>query len=113
GRETIDAGGNDRPHGRGKVDTLNRPGEPIGSPRSGQRTCLYQGPDAFLEEEGITLRAVDQQSAQIRQVRGVPEQALQVLLCAGGRQGVEADLLVVRLAPPAVRILRPVVHEEE
>ena len=78
-----------------------------------QHPRLHQRPYALLQKEGIALRAGNQELLEGCQARGVAEQGVQERVGTGGRQGVEPQLRVVGLAPPAVLVLRAVVDQEQ
>ena len=85
----------------------------IGSGGAGQDSRLDQGAHALFQEEGIACRARNQHWGERRQARIVPQQGREERLDAGGRQRVEPQLRVVRLAAPAVLILRPIVDQQQ
>jgi hypothetical protein len=75
--------------------------------------CFHERPDAFLQEEGVTLGLRDQELLQWLEVGRAAEQGLEELFGALGRQGVDAKLAIVRLAAPAVLVIRAVSDEEQ
>ena len=85
----------------------------VGSRLAHQGTGLHQRPHALLQEEGIALGALDQQLGEGRQTRIVPHEGLEEGISAGRGQGVQPQLRVVGLAPPAVPVVRPVVDQQE
>jgi hypothetical protein len=80
-------------------------------PREGLR--LDQRPHALLEEERIAAGPGDKEGLERLERCVGAEQCQEQLARALGREGVETELGVVGLAPPAVAILRPVVDDEE
>ena len=78
-----------------------------------QHPCFHQGTDALLQKKGVTLGALDQEPLERHQAGIVPQEGLQQFLGARGGQGVEPELGVVSLVPPAVLVLRAVVDEQE
>ena len=111
--EAVDASGQDRLRRGRKLQGLDRAREPVGTAFPRESPRLDQGPHALLEEEGIALRTVDQESAEILKPSASPEQGLQQLRRTGQRQGVEPHLLVVGLVSPDMPVLRPVIHQQE
>jgi hypothetical protein len=109
--EPVDARRQDHLHRRGHLDRLDRAGQPIRAPRAGQRSRLHQRPDALLDEEGVP--PLHEQAPQGLHPRVIAQQGAQELPRALRRQRVEPQLAVVGLAPPAVLVLRPVVHQQE
>ena len=78
-----------------------------------QNFRLDQCPDALLEEEGVALRAGDQETLQ--RVHGgiVAEKGLQELFGPGWGQRVDPELRVVALVAPRVLVLGAVVHQKK
>ena len=84
------------------------------APRSpDERPGLDEGPHALLQEERVAFRPRDQHASQRLEAGVGPEQRAEELLGALRREGVQPELRVVGPASPAMRVLRPVVHEEE
>src|SRR5262245_21984930 len=67
----------------------------------------------FLEKQRITLRSLNQKALEIAEFWISPQQCLQELLCRRARQGVETDLLIVALAPPAVGVFGPIIDQKK
>src|SRR5262249_53925386 len=73
----------------------------------------HQRPHTLLQEEGITLRALDKEWGERGQARVVPHEGLQERVSTRRRQGIQPHLRVIGLAPPAVPVVRPVVDQQE
>src|SRR5262249_51018574 len=112
-RESVDAGGQNRLGRRRDLQGLRRLRQPVGPSFPREDLRLDQRPDALLEEEGIALRPLDQHSLERLQPSGVSKQGLEKCLGALRGQGVDAELSIIRLVPPAVTVLRSVVHGEQ
>ena len=69
--------------------------------------------DGLLQKERIALCAVDQEAPEIGERRISPQERLQKFAGVAGRQCVEPELLIVGLASPAVRVFRPIIHQQE
>ncbi len=78
-----------------------------------QYPAFHQGAHALFQEEGIALRAGDQQVFERRQARVIPEESLEECLGTRRRQRVEPELAVVGFAAPAMLVLRPVVDQQQ
>ena len=87
--------------------------QPIGPWGARQDPRLDQGAHALFQKEGIAFRARNQQWCERCQTGVVPQQRREERLGAGGRQRVEPELRVVRLAAPAVLVLRPIVDQQQ
>ena len=85
----------------------------IGAALADQHPGFHQGPDALLQEKGVALGALDQEPLERHEAGIVPQEGLQQFLGARGGQGVEPELRVVGLVPPAVLVLGAVVDEQE
>jgi len=96
-----------------QLEVLNRAHEPIGPAFPREHSRVDKDPHAFLQEEGIALRALDQEAPEVREGRVRPKERVKQLLRGCRRQRVEPDLLVVRLVPPPVHVLGPVVHQQK
>ena len=112
-RKPVDARGEDGLDGRRDLDGVHRPFEAIGSALAREGSGLDQRPHALLQEERVSLRAPDEEPADLRHPRAATEEALQQLAGGPRRQRVEPDLLVVGFASPSVPVLRPIVHQQE
>ena len=111
--QPIDTG---RQHGlhRGRdLDRRERLDLSIGPALADQHLRLDQRADALLEEEGIPLRALDQEPAQRLQAGIVAQERVQQLGRALVRQRIEAELRVVGPASPRVVILGAIVDEQQ
>ena len=111
--EPVDPGGENRLDRGRDLDRRDGSTEPVGATISNERPGLYQASQALFQEEGIPLRPRDQQSPHVTEARVRSEQRVKHRLGTIRRQRIQSQLRVVRLAPPLVSILRPVVHEEE
>jgi hypothetical protein len=112
-REPVDPSGQDRLDRRRDLDAWQGEGEAVGAALSSQRPRLDQRADALFQEERVPFGALDQDVLE-RPKRGVrAQERAQQGLGAVGRQGIEPELRIVRLAAPAVRVLGAIVHEEE
>jgi hypothetical protein len=85
----------------------------VGSRLAYQGSGLHQGPHALLQEEGIALSALDQEFVEGSQAHVVSQEGLKEGVSIHRRQGIEPQLRVVGLAPPAVPVVRPVVDQQE
>jgi hypothetical protein len=110
-REPVDPGRQDHLHGRRDLDRLDRPGETKGPALPGERTRLHQRPNGLLQEERVA--ALDEELLKRGEPGVVAEKSFQQLPCTLGRKRVEPHLTVEGLAPPAVLVLGPVVHEQK
>ena len=117
GREPVDPGRQHRLGGRRDLqavpEIVGRRQQPVGAALAGQDLRLDQRPDALLEEEGVPLGPLDQQSLERLEGRIGPEQDVQQLLGALRWQGIDPELAVVALAAPGVLVLGAVVDEEQ
>ena len=77
----------------------------------GQRLRLHQRPHGLLQKERVP--ALDQELLERRQPGVLAEERVQQLAGALGRQRVQPQLAVGRLAAPGVLVLGPVVHEQQ
>ena len=85
----------------------------IGARLAHQSPGLYERPHALLQEEGITLGALDQEWIEGCQARVVSQEGLQEDVGTRWGQGVQPQLRVVGLTPPAVPIVGTIVDQEE
>src|SRR5262249_44761420 len=104
-REPVDARGEDRLGRRRDLQGLGRLRQLVGPSLPRQDLRLDQRPDALLEEEGIAFGPLDQQSLERLQLNGGPEQGLEQGLGALRWQGIDAELWLKRLSPPAVPVI--------
>jgi hypothetical protein len=112
-REAVDARCQDGLHGGRHRYPLEGLCQPIGPWSACESPRLDQGPYALFQKEGIAFRASNQEGLERPQAGIIAEQGVQELVGTGGRQRVQPQLRVVRLAAPAVLILRPVVDQEQ
>jgi hypothetical protein len=82
-------------------------------PSSLAHQCLgfHQRADGFFQEKGVT--ALDKELLERREFRIVAEESIQQLPGTLGRERVQSQLAVVRLAAPAVLVPRTVIHEQQ
>ncbi len=106
GGKPVDAGGQHRLHRGRHLNGRQRLRQAVGPGFAHQHPGLHQGAHALLQKEGVALGARNQELLEGRQAGIVPQQGLQELVSAGRRQRVEPQLRVVRLAAPAVLVLR-------
>ena len=101
-RQPVDPGGQDRLDRGRHLDIVERTHQAVDPTFPDKGLRLDQSPDALLQEEGIPLRALDQEPLERRESAIVSCEGLEQL--AGGLrdQRVEAELAVVGLVPPAV-----------
>src|SRR5262249_36726963 len=102
GGEPVDARGQDRLSSRWNLQHGRRPRQMVSTSLARKGPRLDQCPDALLEEEGIALGPLDQQLLERLKTRGISEQGLQQLDRTLRREGIDAELPVVHLAPPNV-----------
>ena len=74
---------------------------------------LHQVADILLEEERVAVRALDQHLLEGVEPGVVADETLEEFRHARRGEGIDPDLGVVALAPPAVAVLGPIVDEEE
>jgi len=98
---------------RGRRDCLDRPCDAIGTPLTDKRLRFLQRPDTLFQEERIAACALDQHPLERLETGVASEESDQQFSRALGSQRVQAELIVVALAPPRVLVLRSVVDEEE
>src|SRR5262249_39100308 len=85
----------------------------IGARLAYQHPGLHKRAHTLLQEEGVPLRARQQEGRERRQAGVVSEQRVQDFLGAGWLQRIEAELCVIRLTAPAVLVLRAIVDQEQ
>ncbi len=107
-RQPVDAGGQDRLDGMRDLERLDGPRLPVGARLSREHADLAQGPDRLLEEEGVTIRQLDQEPLEGAETRVRAEQGLEELVGRLRGQGLHAKLRADRDVGPAVLVLRPV-----
>jgi hypothetical protein len=78
-----------------------------------QHTVFEEGLHYLLHEEGRALSAFDDQALEWNQILAVAQQRREHFLGAFLAQRVEPQLRVVGLAIPLMRILGPVVDEQQ
>src|SRR5262249_35152846 len=88
---------------RGNLDRLDRLDQAIASSVPDQGLSLHERAHRLLEEERVS--APDQELLEWPKPGVVAEERLQQLTSALGREGVQPELAVTRLARPAVLIL--------
>ena len=87
GRQPVDPSGEDRLDRRRHADGVERPRNAIGAASTGEHTALGERPDAFLEEERVALRPIDQEPLEGCQTRVAAEQRIQETLGALRQEG--------------------------
>ena len=113
GRQPVDPRRQDGLHGRRDLDRRHRLDQPVRSRVAGQDLGFHQAPHALLQEQGIPLGALDQETPERLELRLGPEEGPEQLLGALGGKRIEPELGVVAPAPPAVAVLRPVIDQEQ
>ena len=88
-------------------------GESMGPALSREGVRLDQRPHALLEEEGIAAGPGDEDGLERLDGSVGAQQGQEQLVGALGREGIQTELGVVGLAPPAMLVLRPVVDQEK
>ncbi len=101
-----------RLHGRRHLHGWQGLRQVIGPTRADQHPGLHQSAHAFFQEEGIALRARDEELEERRQGRVVPEEPVQQFLGTRGGERVEPELGVGRLTAPVMVVFGTVVDEE-
>ena len=71
----------------------------------------HQCADGFFQKKGVT--ALDKELLERREFRILAEERIQQLPGTLGRERVQSQLAVVRLAAPAVLVLGTVVYEQQ
>src|SRR5262249_27267411 len=105
GWQTVDASSQDGLHRGGDLQAVEGFERAIGAALADQSPGFHQGPDALLQKKGIALGALYQEPLERREAGVVPQQGLQQFLGTGGGQGIEPELRVIGLIPPAVLVL--------
>jgi len=113
GRQAIDAGGEDGLRRRRDLPRLRGLGYPVRPTRPDEHLRLDERPHTFFQEERVPLGATNQGPPERLEGRILAEQGRQQLLGTLGRQGIDAQLEVVGLAPPPMLVLGSVVGEEQ
>ena len=111
--QPVDARRQHRLHRRRHLDGRQGLRQPIGPRLAHQHPGLHQGAHALFQEEGIALRARDQQPLERRQAGVLPQQGVEDGLGARRRQRIEPQLRIVGLAAPAVLVLGAVVDQQQ
>ena len=95
------------------LDAVDGLGEAICAGRAGERLRLHEGSYTLLEEERVPFRPFDQQAPEPVE-RGIgTEQHPEKLRRTRRRQGIHAELRVVRLAAPPMLVLGSVRDEKQ
>ncbi len=113
GGQPVYAGGQDGLHRRRDLDGRHVPDQSICPAFAGQGNRLDQRADAFLEEERIAFRSLDQELLERMEAGVAPQHGAQQFVGALSRQGSDPELRVVALAAPAVLVLGAIGDEEE
>src|SRR5215471_15990233 len=111
--QPINARSQHRLHGCRNLDRLGCASGSVPTSLTDQRTGLHEGSRALLEKERVPFGALDQQPLDGVEARVVAEQRAEEVARTLRRQRIYPELVVVGLSAPAVRVLRPVVHEQE
>src|SRR5207245_9025390 len=77
----------------------------VGARGTVEHAVLGQGPDALLEEEGIAARALDEEALEGVELAGLPDEGIEELVGAGGRQRIDPDPRVRPGAGPRPLVL--------
>ena len=112
-RQPVDAGGQHGLHRGRHLNARESLRQAIRPALADQGLGLGQGPDALLQKEGVPLGPLDQALLERLEAGVAPEEGLEQFLGTGRWQGVEPELGVVGLVPPAVLVVGAVVDEEE
>ena len=112
-RQPVDACRQHRLHRGRHLNGRQRLRQAVGPRLAHQHPGLHQGAHALLQKEGVALGARNQELLEGCQAGIIAQQGLQELVSAGRGQRVEPQLRVVRLAAPAVLVLRPVVDQQQ
>ena len=111
--QAIEARGENGLHRRRHLDARWRPRRAVLPPLALERAGLDQRPRALLQEEGVAVRALDQEALEGSQPGLDAEQRAEQLVRALARERVEDQTCVVALAAPAVLVLRPEVGQQD
>jgi len=110
--QAVDARGQDGLHRAGHVDRGQVVRQPVHPSLTRQRTRLDQRADALLDEERVTVGALDQQALERVQAGVGPEEDLEQHLGTLPWQRVDPKPGVDGLVAPVVRILGPMAGEQ-
>src|SRR5262244_2530830 len=111
--EPVDPGGEQRLHRCRDVNLADIRCEAVRTPFAEEGSCLRQGMDTLLQEEGVSLGALDEEALQRCKAGVLSHQALEECLCTLRHERSDTKLADAGLAPPAGVILGPIVHEGE
>src|SRR5262249_13577972 len=109
----VDPRGQHGLHGRWYLQRLQGGAQAIGPPLAHQRAGLDQRLDALLQEERIALGPRNQALLERPQAGLLPQEVAEQFQGILRPQGVEPQLDVRGLAPPAMLVLRAVGDEQE
>ena len=112
-RESVDARGQDRLDAGRDLDGMDGCGEAVGAGLAHERLRLYQGSNAFLEEERVPVRPLDQKALEVAKCGVGTEEDMEEFRGIRRCQRINACLCVVGLAAPPVLILRTVADEHQ
>jgi hypothetical protein len=112
-QQAINARRQDGLHGRWHLHDGAGVHQAVGPRLAHQGSDLHQRPHTLLQEEGIALRALAQEWDEGGQARVVSQEGTEEGVDTRWGQGVQPHLRVVRLTPPAVAVVRPVVDQQE
>jgi hypothetical protein len=112
-REPIDPCRQDCLHGGRHLDGLEFLRQPVCSRLADQRPRFHERSDTLLEKQRVTLGPLNQSPFERFETRVRPQQARQQVVRALRGEGIDAELSIVGLAPPAVLIFRAVVDQQQ
>src|SRR3989304_6212024 len=94
GREAVDTRSENRLDGRWNLDRDGIFAEPVRPTLTNENLRLNERPDAFLEEQWVPFRSLDQQTPERAGVRIVTKQSLQESFGAVWRKRIDPELPV-------------------
>ncbi len=106
GRQPVDPGGQHGLHRGRHLNAWKHLRQAIRPTLADQGLGLGQGPDALLQKEGVPLGPLDQALLERLEAGVVTEKGLEEFLGARRWQGIEPELGIVSLVPPAMLVLR-------
>ena len=112
-RQPVDPRGEDRLYRGGYVDRVEGSGKSIRAALPCEGLCLEQRPHALFQEERISAGPGDENRLERLEADVRSQQGQKQLAGALGCESVQTKLSVVRLAPPSMLVLRPVVDQEK
>ena len=85
----------------------------VSSGLASQHPGFHQGAHALLQEEGVALGAGDHKRREASRLGSYPSSACKNSAAQAGSKGIKPRLRVVRLAAPAVLVLRPIGDQQQ